>query len=74
MYYLFNEVDGWLEVETKVDEGPLDALSFVLLLLEDEHGVVEELLELLVCVVDAHLLERVRLQQHTKTRDVNTQF
>ena len=42
--YLFDEVNGWLEVKAEVDEGPLDALALVLFLLQDEHGVVEELL------------------------------
>ena len=53
----FNEVNSWLQVETKVNEGPLDALHTVLLLLQDEHGVVEQLLELLVGVVDTQLLK-----------------
>ena len=35
--YLFDEVDGWLEVETKVNEFPLDSLPLVFLLLKDEH-------------------------------------
>merc|ERR1711962_85722 len=35
-----------------VDEGPLDTFSLVLLLLLNEHVVVEELLETLVGVVD----------------------
>ena len=57
--HLLNEVDGWLEVESKVDELPLDVLLAVLLLLQDKHVVVEELLELLVGEVDAELLKRV---------------
>jgi len=48
-----DEVDAGLEVQAEVDEGPLDALPLVLLLLQDEHGVVEELLQTLVGVVDA---------------------
>ena len=60
--YLLDEVDGWLQVKTKVDEGPLDALGLVLLLFQDEHGVVEQLLQLLVGVVDAQLLKGVQLQ------------
>ena len=59
--HLLNEVDGGLEVESKVDEGPVDALHPVLLLLQDEHGVVEQLLELLIRVVDTQLLEGVEL-------------
>ena len=35
--YLFDEVDGWLEVESKVNEFPLDSLPLVFLLLKDEH-------------------------------------
>jgi hypothetical protein len=35
--YLLDEVDGGLEVQTKVDELPLDALSLIFFLLQDEH-------------------------------------
>ena len=56
-----DEVDAGLQVQAKVDEAPLNALPLVLLLLQDEHGVVEELLQLLVGVVDAQLLKRVQL-------------
>ena len=59
--HLLNEVDGGLKVESKVDEGPVDALHPVLLLLQDEHGVVEQLLQLLVRVIDTQLLEGVEL-------------
>ena len=52
-----NELDAGLQVQPEVDEVPLDALALVLLLLQDEHGVVEELLQLLVGIVDAQLLE-----------------
>ena len=60
-YRPLDELDAWLQVQPKVDEVPFDALTLVLLLLQDEHGVVEELLQLLVGVVDAQLLERVHL-------------
>ena len=68
MAYLLEEVDGGLEVETEVDEGPLDALALVLLLLQDEHGVVKQLLQLLVGVVDAQLLKRVFLQTNIEQK------
>ena len=61
--YLLNEVDGGLQIEAKVDEGPLDALYLVLLLLQLKHSVVEELLQLLIGVVDAQLLKGVELQR-----------
>ena len=64
--YLLDEVNTGLEVKSKVNEGPLDSLHLVLLLLEDEHGVVEQLLKLLVGVVDAKLLKRVQLQSGEK--------
>lgn len=59
--HLFNKINTGLQIETKVNEFPLDALSPVLLLLQNEHGVVEELLELLIGVVDTQLLETVDL-------------
>ena len=60
-----DELNAGLQVQPEVDEVPLDALALVLLLLQDEHGVVEELLQLLVGVVDTQLLERVHLStQH----------
>jgi len=60
-----NELDAGLQVQAEVDEDPLDALPLVLLLLQDEHGVVEELLQLLVGVVDAQLLKGVQLEGDT---------
>ena len=59
---LLHELDGGLEVHAEVDHLPLDALAHVLLLLQHEHVVVEELLQLLVAEVDADLLEGVELE------------
>lgn len=59
--YLLDEVNAGLKVQAEVDELPLDALSLVLLLFEDEHVVVEELLQFLVGEVDAKLLKGVVL-------------
>ena len=60
--YLFQEVDGVLQVHTKIDKGPLDTFTFVLFLLKNEHVVVEELLQFLVGEIDAKLLETVVLR------------
>lgn len=57
-----DEVDRRLEIETEIDEFPFDSFALVFFLLQDEHGVVEQLLQLLVGVVDAQLLERVQLE------------
>ena len=61
MAHLLNQGDSVLEIHAEVDELPLDAFLLVLLLLEHKHVVVEELLQTLVRVVDAQLLERVVL-------------
>lgn len=61
--YLLDEVNAGLEVETKVDEIPFNALLAILLLLQDEHVVVEELLQSLVGQVDAKLLKGVHLEE-----------
>ena len=58
---LLNELDGGGQVHAEVDELPDDALLLVLLLLQHEHVVVEELLQTLVRVVDAQLLQCVQL-------------
>ena len=58
-----------MEIKTKIDKVPLDALLAVLLLFQLKHVVVEKLLQLLVGVVDAQLLKRVLLE-NLKARDV----
>ena len=58
--HLLDKVDGWLEIQAKVNELPLNALLLILLLLQDEHRVVEQLLQLFVGVVDAQLLEAAK--------------
>ena len=63
MYRSFDEVNAGLQVQAKVNKVPLDALPLVFLLLQDEHGVVEELLQFLVGVVDTQLLKGVELQR-----------
>jgi len=60
-WYLLDQIDSLLEVHAEVNERPFNALALVLLLLEDEHVVVEELLQFLVGEVDAQLLEAVEL-------------
>lgn len=57
-----NKVNAGLQVQPKINEAPLNAFSLVLLLLQDEHGMVEELLQLLISVVDTQLLKWVQLK------------
>merc|ERR1719312_201954 len=49
---LLKHVNARLQVHAKVNIGPVKTLSDIFLLLEGEHVLVEELLELLVDVVD----------------------
>ena len=58
---LLEQVDAGLVVD-EGDGRHVDALGRVLLHLHDEDVVVEEVLQLLVRVVDAHLLEGVELE------------
>ena len=51
-----------MQVHSEVDEGPGNPLPRVLLLLQDEHVMVEELLQLFVGEVDAELLKTVELK------------
>jgi len=55
--YLLNKFDSRLKIKTEVDESPLNAFALVFFLFKLEHRVVEQLLQLLVCVVDAQLLK-----------------
>merc|ERR1719204_1498370 len=59
---LLKHDDGGSQVHAEVDHDPVNALANVFLLLNDEHVVVEELLELLVHKVDGDLLEAVVLE------------
>merc|ERR1719210_3264236 len=56
---LLKHVNAGLQVHAEVHVGPVETLPDVLLLLEGEHVLVEELLELLIDVVDTDLLEAV---------------
>lgn len=59
--YLLNKLNAGSQVHAEVNEGPDDSLLLVLLLFQDEHGVVEKLLQFLIGEVDAQLLHAVVL-------------
>ena len=59
--YLLNKLNAGSQVHAEVNELPDDTLLLVLLLLQDEHVVVEELLQFLIGEVDAQLLHAVEL-------------
>merc|ERR1719189_2917254 len=56
---LLKHVNALLQIHAKVNVGPVQTLADVHFLLKGEHVGVEELLQLLVDVVDADLLEAV---------------
>ena len=64
---LLNQIDSRLQIETEIDVFPLETLALVLLLLQNEHGMVEQLLQFLVRIVNAQLLERVKLETKMPT-------
>merc|ERR1719367_845938 len=59
---LLKHDDGSLQVHTKVNHDPVNTFLNVLLLFNNEHVVVEELLELLVDKVDGNLFESIVLE------------
>lgn len=52
LWYLFNEINGGLKVQTKIYEDPFNSLSLVFFLLENKHMVIEKLLQFLVREID----------------------
>ena len=51
------------------DALPLDALLLILFLLKREHVLIELLLKLFICVVDAQLFKRI-LCEDLETKDI----
>ena len=69
--YLLNKINAGSQVHAEVNELPDDTLLLVLLLLQDEHGVVEELLQFLIGEVDAQLLHTVVLIENISLENVH---
>merc|ERR1719270_1859972 len=74
---LLEHVNALLQVHPEVDVGPVQTLPYIFFLLEGEHVLVEELLELLVDVVNANLLKAVVVEdleagniEHTNVGDL----
>ncbi len=61
--YLFYQVNASLQIHSKVNKVPLNSLLLVFLLFYYKHMVVEELLESLVCIIDAQLFKCIVLKQ-----------
>ena len=59
--YSFNHLNTSQEIHAEINEIPLDAFLFVFFLFKNEHVMVEELLQLLICEVDTQLFKAVEL-------------
>lgn len=59
---LLDEFNTGLQIQTEINEGPGNAFTFVLFLFENEHVMVEELLETFIDEVDPQLLETVQVE------------
>jgi hypothetical protein len=59
--YLFDQINASQKIHSKINELPDDALFGVLLLFEDEHVMIEELLQLFVSEIDTELLKAIEL-------------
>ena len=70
--WFFNEFNRFAQIHSKVDHNPLDSFLFVLFLLQDKHVMVEELLQLLIRVVNAKLLESVEFEDFETGNVENT--
>lgn len=60
-HYLFDQINCRLQVHSKINERPGDALAFVLLLLQHKHVMVEVLLQAFVRKIYAKLIETIEL-------------
>uniref|UniRef100_A0A915KMT5 Uncharacterized protein n=1 Tax=Romanomermis culicivorax TaxID=13658 RepID=A0A915KMT5_ROMCU len=56
------ELNASLQIQTEIDKFPLNTLPFVLFLLQNEHVVVEKLLQTFVDEIDPLLFERVEVE------------
>ena len=58
-HWLLKHVNAFLQIHSKVNIGPVNALTNIFLLLKDKHVLVEELLQFLITEVDANLLKAI---------------
>ena len=56
---LLKHVNTFLQIHSKINIGPVNALSHVFFLLKHKHVLIEELLELFIAEVDTDLLKAI---------------
>ena len=69
--YLLNEFNTSCQVHSEINKCPLDAFFLIFFLFEDEHVMVEELLELFIGEVDTKLLKAVTLLKNLTILEYN---
>ncbi|KAA0190733.1 hypothetical protein HAZT_HAZT001468 [Hyalella azteca] len=66
VFYLLNEFNTSLQIKTKVNKDPVNALSLIFFLLQYKHVMVEELLEFFICEIDTQLFEAIELHDNNE--------
>lgn len=61
--YFFDQFNASLQIETEINEHPLDSFALIFFLFEYEHVMIEKLLQLFVDKVDPLLFETVKLKK-----------
>lgn len=59
--HLFNKINAGQQIQTEINEFPMNTLTCVFFLFEYEHDVVEKLLQFFIGKVDTQLFETVEL-------------
>ena len=60
--WLLDEIEGGLKIHTEIDHDPFDTFLLIFFLFKNEHVMVEELLKLFVCEVDAELFKSIEFE------------
>lgn len=59
--YLLDQLNTSCKIHSEIDKDPVDTFSLVLFLFKNEHVMVKELLQLLICEVNTQLFEPILL-------------
>lgn len=60
--YLLDQINGGLKIQTEIHKFPIDVFPSVFFLFQNEHRMIEKLLQLFIGVINAQLFEGVQLE------------
>merc|ERR1712227_520654 len=60
--WFFNQFDCSSQIHTEINHFPFDTFFFIFFLFKNKHVVVEELLKLFICEVDAKLFKSIEFE------------